>query len=145
MQPRSADQLYQEIAQATETADEDQLSAVYDTLLEMVDRFPDDPRSEEARHWIKEVNFLRRARFVKTKSRIGIKELTAVEQGFLSCLEAIDNGQSDSAKKLDAFIDVYKESSDLSETDKTLIEAAKYARDTCPTDKFLCPVNQPPS
>ncbi len=132
MQPRSADQLYQEIAQATETADEDQLSAVYDTLLEMVDRFPDDPRSEEARHWIKEVNFLRRARFVKTKSRIGIKELTAVEQGFLSCLEAIDNGQSDSAKKLDAFIDVYKESSDLSETDKTLIEAAKYARDTLP-------------
>ncbi len=130
LQPRTADQLYSEIAQATESGDEAELNGVYDTLQEMVERFPDDPRADEARHWLDEIAFLRRSRFVKAKSRLGIKELTAVEQGFLSCLEAIDNNQADADKKLDAFIAVYDIAKDLTETDRRLVESAKYVRET---------------
>lgn len=130
LQPRSADLLYSEITRATESGDETELNAVYDTLAEMVERFPNDPRSDEARHWIKEVDFLRRARFVKTKRRLSIKELTAVEQGFHSCLESIDNSSPDASKKLDAFIDVYDHAQDLSEEDRRLVDSAKYARET---------------
>lgn len=130
LQPRTADQLYAAIAQATETGDESELNGIYDSLIEMVDRFPTDPRSDEARHWIKEVDFLRRARFIKTKKRFGVKELTAVEQGFYSCIEAIDNNSADSAKKLDAFIDVYDHTQNLTEEDRRLVDSAKYARET---------------
>ena len=132
LQPRTADQLYSEITRATETGDESDLAGVADTLEEMIARFPDDPRSSEARHWLAEVTFLRRARFVKAKHKLGIKELTAVEQGFLSCLQAIDNNMPDAAKKLDAFIAVYDRTRDLSEEDRRLVESAIYARETLP-------------
>ena len=130
MQPRNADQLYEVISQATESGDPSQLSGVHGELEEFVTRFPNDPRSAEARNWLDEIAFLRRARFVKTKSRLGIKDLTAVEQGFLSCVEAIDNNLPDAAKKLDAFVEVYDHSQDLSEDDRRLVDSAKYARGT---------------
>lgn len=130
LQPRTADQIYSEISQAVESGDESELNGVFDSLEEMVARFPDDPRSEEARHWIEEVNFTRRARFVKVKSKLGVKELTAVQQGFLSCIQAIDNNQPDAAKKLDAFIDVYDVAKDLTDEDRRLVDSAKYARET---------------
>ncbi len=130
LQPRTADQLYKEITLATASGDDTELSAVYDTLQEMVDRFPSDPRSEEARHLIEEVDYLRLVRFIKAKRRLSMKELTAVEQGFSSCLDAIDNNSPDSAKKLDAFIDVYDHAADLTKEDRRLVDAAKYARET---------------
>ena len=133
LQPRTADQLYSEIRQATESGDESELSGVADTLEEMVQRFPDDPRSAEAQHWLGEVNLLRRTKLLKLKHKIGIKELTAVEQGFLTCLEAIDNNLPDAEKKLAAFIAVYDGKADLAAEDRRLVESAKYARETLPS------------
>ncbi|MCC6511157.1 MAG: serine/threonine protein kinase [Pirellulaceae bacterium] len=127
LQPATADQLHATIVAAVESGDDSQLSDSAETLEEFVERFPNDPRSEEVRQLINEVALLRATRMLQRQARNGLQNMSAVEQGFLACVEALGRDQADGQKKFNAFLAVYDSASTLSTRDKRLVELARYA------------------
>lgn len=128
IQPVSADALFAEINAAVESGEENALVDASDSLDEFVMRFPDDDRASEVRSWIDEAELLRVSRSVQRRaSRVGIDQLSAIEQGFLVSLQARGRSWQEAREKFAAFVAVYQPLSELSAKDRRYVELAQVA------------------
>lgn len=129
--PPSADDLYATFAAALETKNVDILSSHYDTLLEFQQSFPEDERLDVIRAAIEEVEASRKLRTLVRKSR---RESTAVSNSMMeaSIVDAIQLAEVDPEKalrQLHAVHAVYSNKSDLTPSQKELLDVVNRKRD----------------
>lgn len=128
MQPLSADDLYVDIAAAIESGDDARLVEAEQSFEEFVTRFPDDARSAEVRQWLDEIDLLRTSRILARRAnKSGADEMSAIEQGFLECMQARARDPQEAHVKLDAFLAVYGALAELSPKERRYINLAEYA------------------
>ncbi len=128
LQPRSADTLYAEITAVVESGDEGAFVESLGDFEEFVERFPNDVRKEEVQAWIDEAQLARTTRILSRKaSKGGADELSAIEQAYLACTQAMGRDVVEAKKKVDAFLSVYRNAKDLSRGDQRLVSLIEYA------------------
>lgn len=123
--PPSPDQLFQPIAAAMQTEDEERLGSVEDQARQFVDRYPDDPRSEEVRQLIEELDSNRMVRQLLRRSDATGKQLDALEQAFVDCARTRDTDPNQAKRKLAALIQVFPERDDFTVRQRRIVRSAK--------------------
>ncbi|MDX1929543.1 MAG: serine/threonine-protein kinase [Pirellulaceae bacterium] len=137
--PASADQLFEDISAQLDSNDDEAIAAARPMINEFLERFPEDKRRAEIQA-IADDDDLTRA-FVALKRRAARKgeSLSALDQGFLDCLEARQRNPDEYQRKLESFITVFGKLDGLSIIEKRLVELAIYASKTQPTLKLEIP------
>ncbi len=129
LQPQSADELYAEISAAVASGDETQLLQSSGDMQEFLTRFPNDERSAELQSLVDEVDLSRQARILQRRASRsgGIENLSAIEQGFLKCVELLGQDPELAQRNLTAFIAVFGAQGDLSREHQKLVRLAEHA------------------
>lgn len=137
--PASADQLFEDISAQLDSNDDEMIAAARPMINEFLERFPEDKRCGEIQA-IADDDDLTRA-FVALKRRAARKgeSLSALDQGFLDCLEARQRNPDEYQRKLESFITVFGKLDGLSVIERRLVELAIYASKTQPTLKLEIP------
>jgi serine/threonine protein kinase len=137
--PDSADQLFADITAQLDSNDEEAIAAARPKIDEFLERFPNDNRRPDVQA-LADDDDLTKA-FVNLKRRAARKadSLSALQQGFLDCLEARQRNAEEYRLKLQSFITVFGELGGLSQTEKRLVELAIYASQAQPTLKLEIP------
>jgi len=138
--PVSADQLYTDISTQLDSNEEESIAAARPKIDEFLERFTDDKRGAEIQG-IADDDDLTKA-FVNLKRRATRKgdSLSAIDQGFLDCLEARQKNEENYRRKLESFIVVFGKLDGLNRDEKRLVELANYANKVQPTLKFEIPL-----
>ena len=128
LRPATADALYATIDKAAGTGDDGQLLAVSAEMESFLTRFPEDERAVEVQILANETDLVRRVKLLQRKASMtgGKQELSIVEQGFLSCMEARMTDADAGKEKLNAFVSVFDKLDNLDRSDLRLLELAKF-------------------
>jgi serine/threonine protein kinase len=127
-QPPSADRLFAEITTASESGDEGQLVETLPAMQTFLERFPEDPRAAEVRTLVDESELARWTRIVQRRAaRAGKENLSAIEQGFLTCMQARERGTQSARETLDAFLAVFGAADGLALKEQRLVELVRFA------------------
>jgi len=125
-QSPSANTLYQEIAPALNSPDDDLLFAVEPTAERFKALYPNDPRCEDVDYLLGEIESLRSIRQMQRKAkRGGTDQLDAVEQAFLECIKAQSLDSMIAQRKLQALATVFAASEKLTPRQSQIIALAK--------------------
>ncbi len=129
MRPRSPDTLYDLVIAAADSGDDSELLAIQDIVEEFVERFPNDPRRAELELLGNEAELIRWTRILRQRAnrRGGADEMSAIEQGFLECMNARGQDPSRGKELTAAFIGVFGQAASLSQSDQRLVRLAKYS------------------
>jgi len=122
----SANQLYQEIAIAMDSTEDDQVLAVGPVAERFKELYPNDPRLGDVDALLEEIDSLRSIRQMQRKAkRGGTDQLDAVEQAFLECIRAqsIDTGIAQ--RKLSALTTVFAANEKLTPRQRQILDLAK--------------------
>ncbi len=132
IQPRSADELYATIMVAVDTGDDGQLLGAKDEIDDFLTRFPEDVRRSEVESIADDIELTRWSRVLQRRASRegGQDELSAIEQGFLDCMQARSQDFELASTKLAAFIHVFDPIENLTRNERRLVELAKYAAAT---------------
>lgn len=128
--PPSANVLYQEIASAIESNEDEQWLAVEPAALRFKEMYPEDSRISDIDAALEEIAAIRSARQLQRKARReGVDTLSPVEQAYLECVkfESLDSELAKS--KLKAFLTVFGEDSQAKSKQKQLVAQAKKTLD----------------
>ncbi len=138
--PASADQLFSDITSLIESNDEESIASARPKIDEFLERFPEDPRKAEIQTMADEDDFTRAYSNLKRRAARKGDSLSALEQGFLDCLEARQRNPEDYRRKLTAFVTVFGKLDGLSRAEKRLVELANYAEQMQPPPKIEIPL-----
>lgn len=129
LQPQSADDLYAQISAAVATGDETQLLQSSGAMQDFLTRFPSDQRSVELQALVDDLELSRQARVLQRRASRsgGTENLSAIEQGFLQCVNLLGQDPDLAQQKLASFMAVFGPQAELSRDDKKLIRLAEYA------------------
>ncbi len=128
LQGPSANRLHAEIQQAIAANDEDEWLALEDVAVRFKERFPNDPRVEDAEAVIQEAEAIRTVRQLQRKARRGnADQLEAIEQAYLECLNAQSIGVTAATQKLEAFLVMFENDESLSDRSRVYVTQAKRA------------------
>ena len=129
-QAPSANKLYQAIAVAMETSDEDQLLAIEPTAEQFKGLYPSDPRCDDVDALLREIDSLRSIRQMQRKAkRGGTDQLDAVEQAFLECIKAQSIDSILAQRKLNALVTVFSANEKLTQRQRQIVDLAKRMAD----------------
>ncbi len=125
-QSPSANTLYQEIAPALNSPDDDLLFAVEPTAERFKSLYPNDPRCEDVDALLGEIESLRSIRQMQRKAkRGGTDQLDAVEQAFLECIKAQSLDTALAQRKLQALATVFSANEKLTPRQSQIVALAK--------------------
>lgn len=125
-QSPSANSLYQEIAPALNSPDDDLLFAIEPTAERFKSLYPNDPRCEEVDGLLGEIESLRSIRQMQRKAkRGGTEQLDAVEQAFLECIKAQSLDTVLAQRKLQALATVFSANEKLTPRQSQIVAMAK--------------------
>lgn len=125
-QSPSANKLYQEIAPALNSPDDDLLFAVESTAERFKALYPSDPRCEDVDALLGEIESLRSIRQMQRKAkRGGTDQLDAVEQAFLECIKAQSLDTALAQRKLQALATVFAANEKLTSRQSQIVALAK--------------------
>ena len=125
-QSPSANTLYQEIAPALNSPDDDLLFAIEPTAERFKSLYPNDPRCEEVDGLLGEIESLRSIRQMQRKAkRGGTEQLDAVEQAFLECIKAQSLDTMLAQRKLQALATVFAANEKLTPRQSQIVAMAK--------------------
>lgn len=129
LQPHSADDLYAQISAAVATGDETQLLQSSGAMQEFLTRFPSDERSVELQTLVDDLELSRQARVLQRRASRsgGTENLSAIEQGFLQCVNLLGQDPDLAQQKLASFMAVFGPQAELSRDDRRLVRLAEYA------------------
>lgn len=127
--PRGSDEIYAEIMTAADSGDDAQLLTVRDSIEEFIERFPEDNRFSEVQTLEDDLELTRWTRILQRRAsrQGGLEELSAIEQGFLDCMQTRSENYSLAMQKLDAFLKVFEGKPELTRDESRLVELGKYA------------------
>ena len=125
-QAPSANRLYQEIAMAMDSTEDDQLLAIEPVAERFKDLYPNDPRCENVDVLLEEIDSLRSIRQMQRKAkRGGTDQLDSVEQAFLECIKAQSIDTALAQRKLNALATVFAASEKLTPRQRQIMDMAK--------------------
>jgi len=125
-QSPSANKLYQEIAPALNSPDDDLLFSVEPTAERFKALYPNDPRGEDIDALLGEIESLRSIRQMQRKAkRGGTDQLDAVEQAFLECIKAQSLDSVVAQRKLQALATVFAANEKLTPRQSQIVALAK--------------------
>lgn len=130
LQPKSANEIYESIIAASETGDDSRLLAAKTDIEEFLSRYPEDERAIEIQSFADEIELTRWTRVLQRRASRegGTNELSAIEQGFLECMEARSEDYDSAQSKLAAFLVVYGPLENLDRGEKRLVELVQFAQ-----------------
>jgi serine/threonine protein kinase len=125
-QAPSANRLYQEIAIAMDSTEDDQLMAIEPVAERFKELYPSDPRCETVDVLLEEIDSLRSIRQMQRKAkRGGTDQLDALEQAFLECIKAQSIDTAIAQRKLNALATVFEANEKLSPRQRHILDLAK--------------------
>ena len=125
-QSPSANTLYQAIAPALNSPDEDLLLSIEPTAERFKALYPTDPRCEDVDALLGEIESLRSIRQMQRKAkRGGTDQLDAVEQAFLECIKAQSVDTMVAQRKLQALATVFASNEKLTPRQSQIVALAK--------------------
>ena len=125
-QAPSANRLYQEIAMAMDSTEDDQLLAIEPVAERFKDLYPNDPRCENVDVLLEEIDSLRSIRQMQRKAkRGGTDQLDSVEQAFLECIKAQSIDTALAQRKLNALATVFAANEKLTPRQRQIMDMAK--------------------
>ena len=126
----SANSLYQEIALAIESSDDNQLMEIEPTAERFRELYPNDARVEDIDALVREIDALRSIRQMEKKARRGgTDQLDAVEQAFLECIKAQGIDTVIAQRKLTALATVFSSNEKLTSRQRQIVDLAKRMSD----------------
>ncbi len=137
--PASADQLFKDISAQLDSNDEESIAAARPKIDEFLERFPDDKRRTEIQAIADDDDLTKAYVTLKRRSARKGESLSALDQGFLDCLEARQKDADDYRRKLESFIVVFGKLDGLTRAEKRLVQIAIYADKVSPTLKLEIP------
>lgn len=140
LQPESADQLFNDISTHLESNDEESIALVRPKIDEFLERFPDDKRRAEIQAIADDDDLSRAYSNLKRRAARKGDSLSALDQGFLDCLEARQKNADDYRRKLESFIVVFSKLDGLTRNEKRLVELAIYAEKVQPPPRMEVPL-----
>jgi hypothetical protein len=128
--PASADDLYATIAEQVENQGVNELDPVADEVKEFLERFPNDPRTEEIRSYAKELELQKLQRQLRVQSRLrGEVEAHPVAEVFAEAVKIRDSNPSQAAAMLENLLALYPKdasaSSGLTDEQRTYLTLAE--------------------
>jgi len=128
LQPQSADTMYAGISATLQSGNDALWIDELDTIADFLQRYPQDPRAAELQIWFDEGELTRAVRRLERRSsNQSGEQLSAIEQGFLSCMRARAQGSANANNKLRAFLNVVSDLPALSAQDRRYVELARHA------------------
>jgi len=110
-QPKSADALYADIAQAAEKGDQDALLEVEGEIEQLLGRFPDDARRQEVRGYLEQIELVRAERRLAGLARRMSPgtPLGPIEQQFVDAVRLSETDPQEAVLRFAALVDLYDE------------------------------------
>ncbi len=122
----SANRLYEEIAIAMDSTEDDQLLAIEPVATQFKELYPNDPRFGDVEALLQEIDSLRSIRQMQRKAkRGGTDQLDAVEQAFLECIKAQSVDSAMAQRKLNALATVFAAVEKLTPRQRQIMDMAK--------------------
>lgn len=122
----SANRLYEEIAIAMDSTEDDQLLAIEPVATQFKELYPNDPRFGDVEALLHEIDSLRSIRQMQRKAkRGGTDQLDAVEQAFLECIKAQSVDSAMAQRKLNALATVFAAVEKLTPRQRQIMDMAK--------------------
>ena len=123
-QPPTADELYAQITQADEA---DRLLLVRDEMDEFLERYAEDPRSDQVQALQADVDLERRQQDLERRLRSvrGLESSSPVERLYLQALQTARSDPESAAAKLRALVHVYGDDRGSSNTVQEVVELAR--------------------
>jgi hypothetical protein len=114
LQPPTADALYQRIDARASDSSPDALPQAEGDIGEFLTRYPNDPRAGRLRGYEKEIDlyWLEKRFERRVKGLAGAEGLRPIEQAYLEALNYLRLDSARGIAKLQAIVDLYKESDD---------------------------------
>ncbi len=127
MQPPSADKLYGRIVAAAQDEDPVALMGEQDDVRNFLDRFPNDPRAGDIRHYQDEIELERLEQRFHIRARFPGREdqLTPVEHDYLEAVSYETSDPQQAADKLRALVQLYGPAAQSSDHTKLCVELAQ--------------------
>ena len=127
LQPPTADQLYERVRREADAARPGSLIEAEDDIRAMLERYPDDSRSEELRGYIREIELLRlERRFERRVDDETIdSDLSPIEQAYLEAVQELRFDLARGIASLEALLVLFQEEEAESESARLCLELAR--------------------
>jgi eukaryotic-like serine/threonine-protein kinase len=128
--PASADDVYATIADHVEEKGEKDLAPIAEDIDDFLQRFPNDPRSEEIRSYAKELELQKRERQLRVRARLtGNIEAHPIAEVFAEAMKLRDANPAQAAAMLENLLALYPQagpdSSALNDDQRTYLTLAQ--------------------
>jgi serine/threonine protein kinase len=128
--PPSANVLYEQIASAIQSSDEEQITDVEPIAERFKELYPNDTRMADVDSLLAEIESLRSIRQLQRRAkRGGSDQLDPVEQAFLECIKAQSIDSELAQRKFKAMVTVFASGEKLSSRQRQFVEQAKRMSD----------------
>jgi serine/threonine protein kinase len=127
--PQSADQLYQQLSQAIESTNPDDLFDVEPMLEQFSELYPNDSRQSDFDSIRQDIQQQKALRRLERRARISSvrSDLDPLEQAFMDSMKAREEDTDVAAKKLRALLTIYSDPATLTERQQQLVAMAENA------------------
>ncbi|MCY2975134.1 MAG: serine/threonine-protein kinase [Planctomycetota bacterium] len=127
--PQSADQLYQQLSQAIESTNPDDLFDVEPMLEQFSELYPNDSRQSDFDSIRQDIQQQKALRRLERRARISSvqSDLDPLEQAFMEAMKAREEDTDVAAKKLRALLTIYSDPATLTERQQQLVAMAENA------------------
>ncbi|MEQ1827217.1 MAG: serine/threonine-protein kinase [Pirellula sp.] len=124
--PPSANRLYEQISEAMDAPDEDQILDIEPMADRFKELYPDDSRMTEVDAILSEIESIRSVRQLQRKAkRGGSDQLDPVEQAYLECIKAEGVDSALAQRKLKAMVTVFSSNEKLTNRQRLFVTLAK--------------------